>query len=67
VAEVRAAKKARLSELVSLTDLSSALERDKSNVRRAAKKLGIKYALIELDGTGYLTRADATKVAERLA
>ena len=67
VAEAREAKRIRMENLVSTAHLAAALGRDRSNVRRATKKLGIKYALVELDGTSYLTKEDAAKVAGRLA
>ena len=67
VEEARQAKQDRLVELISVVELAKALGRDKSNVRRAAKKMGIQYALVDLYRTSYLTRVDAAKVAERLA
>jgi len=67
VAEAREAKRARMANLVCVSDLASALGRHKSNIRRAAKKLGVGYALIDVDGVSYLTREDASKIAGRLA
>jgi len=66
VAELREAKRQRLVGLVSLANLAVALNKDRSNVRKTAKKLGIKYAFIDNDGTSYLTQDDATLVAEKL-
>lgn len=67
VAEAREANRAKMVGLVSLRELAVAMGRDKSNVRRAAKKMGIQYALVDLEGSCYLTKEDAAKVAERLA
>lgn len=67
VAEAREARAAKIAGLVSMANLASALGRDRSNVRKAAKKLGIKYALVDIDGTSYFTGADASVIAERLA
>ena len=67
VAEAREAKRARMANLVCVSDLASALGRHKSNIRRAAKKLGVGYALIDVDGVSYLTQDDATRIVERLA
>lgn len=67
VAEAREARAEKMAGLVSLVDLSRALGKDRSNVRRALKKIGASYAHVDPGGAAYVTKADASKVAERLA
>jgi hypothetical protein len=67
VEEVRQAKERKLAALVKLHDLADALGVDKSNARKACKRMGIDYAYKDLSGAGYITREDAIKIAERLA
>ena len=66
VEEVRRAKQAKLSELVRVMDVAAALGKDRSHTRRVVKQLGIGYAHTDNDGTAYITREDAAKLAERL-
>ena len=65
VAEVRRAHEERMASMIRLHDLAGALNKDKTAVMKATKKLGIKLYL-DNRGAGYLTREEAAKVAERM-
>jgi hypothetical protein len=67
VEEVRLARTAKMAELVKLLDLAAALGKSGTNVARTCRKMGVKYVYSDIKGAAYLTRADAAKIAERLA
>lgn len=67
VEEARLAREARLETLVKVADLAVALNLHRSNVAKTCRKMGLEYAYTDRDCAAYITKADAAKVAERLA
>jgi len=67
VEEARQAKREKMAGLIKVADLAATLGRDRSHTRKVIGRMGIDYAHQDNDGSTYITREDAAKLAERLA